>query len=192
MSIYGLIMWCVMLLIGVPSAWRNPTAAALVGAWVFSKALFLATGDGLAVNFYVFPDIAALAIILAKPEYCFRGYDRSWWMEFKCILLERSPSDRAVMLLFPVLWWGYVADISEYSRYFVLWGASILQVLFASAESLETFWASRAQSIIRRHLGDLDAMFSAVFVFPSVFRPVPILCAADCASNNVSGGGGDG
>lgn len=190
MSIYGLIMWAVMLLIGVPSAWRNPTAAALVGAWVFSKTLFLATGDGLAVQFYVFPDIAALAIILAKPEYCFHGYDHSWWLELKCILTERSPSDRAVMLLFPALWWAYVADISAYTQWLVLWGATIFQVLFASAESLEKFWHSRSGSIVERHLGDIDSLFT--FVFPSAFSPVPQLCAADCASNTVTGGGGDG
>ena len=177
-------LWAVMLLIGVPSAWRNPTAAALVGAWVFSKALFLVTGDGLAVQFYVFPDIAALAVILAKPEHCFRGYDRSWWFEFKCILLERSPSDRAVMLLFPVLWYAYVADISAYAQWFVLWGATILQVLFASAESLERFWHSRSGSIVERHLGDINALFV------SVLSPVPQLCAAE--ANNVNGGGGDG
>lgn len=132
-------MAAVVAVVGIPSAWKNPTAAALVLAWVFSQALYYFTGNGLAIKFYTFPDIVILAVIFAKPEYCNQGMYRSTLHQLWCVVAERSPSDRMVMLIFPIIWWAYVADISAYACWWILWGATVLQFLFASTESIEKF-----------------------------------------------------
>lgn len=157
MSAPLLVMWLVVFAIGVPSAWRNPTAAALVIAWLAGQAVFYITGDNLPVQFYAFPDVFVLAMIMAKQEYCNRRPYRSVLHQLSCVLLERSPADRAVMLVFPAVWLIYVAPMHDYHRWWLLWSLTILQFLFASAESLEIFWRQRAMSksvppIIDRHL----------------------------------------
>lgn len=157
MSYPQLVMWLVVLCIGIPSAWKNPTAAALVIAWLVGRAVYLITGDNLAIEFYAFPDVFVLAMIMAKREYCNGQPYRSLCHQLACVLLERSPADRAVMLLFPVMWVLYVAPIHDYYRWWALYAATLLQFLFASAESLEIFWRQRAMRksvppIIDRHL----------------------------------------
>lgn len=187
MSVYGLIMWATVLLIGVPSAWRNPTAAALVGAWIFTKVVYLVTGNGLALEYFVFPDIFVLSIIFAKPEYRPCDWYLSTWHQLKCLLLERSPADRVVMLIYPVEWVLYVGDFAPRFTWFALWGLSLVQFLAAGAESLQMFWRSR--SIIKTHLGDINHNFFAAF---SGTHPVFLPRAAECAFISATGGGGDG
>lgn len=157
MSTPALILWSVVFCIGVPSAWRNPTAAALVLAKIAGWGWTRITGDNLPVAFYLFPDIFCLAVIMAKPEWCNRQPYRGIFHQLKCVLLERSPADRAVMMVFFFSWAIYVSPIDDYYRWWMLWGGVILQFLFASAESLEIFWRQRAMSksvppIIDRHL----------------------------------------
>ena len=136
-------MWAVVLLIGVPSAWRNPTAAALVGAWVVTKTLYLVTGDGLALEFYIFPDIAVMAIIFMKPRYQPRSRYADDWHRFKCLLLERTPADRVVMLIYPIEWVLYVTTLPAREVWFALWGLSIIQFLAAGAEPLAQYLRRR-------------------------------------------------
>jgi hypothetical protein len=132
----GQILCAVVLLIGVPSAWRNPTAAALVGAWAVTKAIYLMTGNGLATEFYVFPDIAVIAIIFCKPEYRPSPDYVSIWHQLKCIVTERSPADRIVMLIYPIEWMLYVSTLNDYYVWWSLWGLSIVQFLAAGSETL--------------------------------------------------------
>lgn len=142
MSLPAIIMWVVVLAIGIPSAWTNPTAAALVICWIFGEAIYVLTGDSLPVEYYAYPDIFVLAVILAKPEHC-RHEARGAWQWLKCILLERSPADRVVMLIFPVMWIAYVSDMGARDKWFLLWGLTIAQFLAAG-------WESLAKSIRRR------------------------------------------
>jgi len=134
-----IILAAVVLLIGVPSARRNPTAAALVGAWFVTKVIYLVTGDSLPVQFFVFPDIGVITIILCKPEYQPCEEYRSIWHQLWCILAERSPSDRVVMLIFPIEWGIYVSTLGAVSVWWLLWGLSILQFLAAGAEPLAEY-----------------------------------------------------
>lgn len=157
MSAHALILWSVVFCIGVPSAWRNPTAAALVLAKIAGWAWHRITGDSLPTQFYLFPDIFVISVIMAKREWCNQQPYRNTFHQLKCVLLERSPADRMVMLAFLACWAIYVAPIHDYYRWYMLWGLTILQFLFASAESLEIFWKERAMSksvkpIIDRHL----------------------------------------
>lgn len=179
------IMWATVAVVGVPSAMRNPTAAALVVSWLFSESLFLLTGNGLALEYFVFPDIAVIAVIFCKRDWKPCETYRSAWHQLKCVLLERSPSDRLIVCSYPICWALYVSDIDPYYQWWGLFHISVAQFLAAGWEALHGYWISRS-SIIRRHLGDIDALFF------SVFSPVPSLCAADCAPNTATGGGGSG
>lgn len=146
MSLPHLLMWCVVLGVGVPSAWRNPTAGALVLCWVFSEGLYALTGNGLATDYFIFPDLLVLAVIFAKPEACnYRPYENTW-VQFKCIILERSVPDRIVMVIFPAMWWTYVADIAPYYQWWALFYLSIAQFLAAGWEGFSKIYRSRVTS----------------------------------------------
>ena len=79
MSTPAVIMWAIVLLVGVPAAWRNPTAAALVLCWIAGEAIVAITGNSLPVEYYLYPDLFVLAMIFAKREaYNLRPYRGTW------------------------------------------------------------------------------------------------------------------
>lgn len=147
MSLPAIVMWAVVALIGIPSAWKNPTAAALVISWIVGEVVFLATGNNLPVELYLYPDIFVIAVIFCKREWQACDDYGSTWHQFLCLTIERSPADRCVLFFFPIMWAVYVAPIDAYSQWWILWSAVILQFLFASAESLEMFWRARREQI---------------------------------------------
>ena len=150
MTAAELILLAVVIGIGLPSARFNATAAALVIAYLFSKGIYWVTGNGLAVQFYVFPDILVLAVIFAKPEWCSQQPYRGVWHQLGCVLLERSPSDRLVMLIYVLAWALYVCPMDDFHKWWSLWGLSIAQFLAVGAEALDPF-RRFAEAIERRH-----------------------------------------
>lgn len=140
------ILWAVALAVGFPAAWRNPTALALLGALIVTKAIYLATGNGLAVDYYIFPDVAVLAVIFAKREFCNLRPYRSTLHQLKCVLLERSPADRVVMLIYPLEWTIYCSSMHDYYVWWLLWGLSIIQFLAAGWEGFPKLRSTRAVS----------------------------------------------
>jgi hypothetical protein len=134
-----LIMWAVVLLIGVPSAWRNPTSAALIVGWIVAEGMYRLNGNGLAVEYLAFPDIFVLAVIMAKREYCNLRPYRNTWHQLKCVLFERSPADRFIMLCYPLVWALYIAAIDPYYQYWGLYFLAIAQFLAAGWESFLIF-----------------------------------------------------
>ena len=164
MTLQEIILIAVVAVVGIPSAWRNPTAAALVLAWIAVKMLYLVTGDGLAVEWYMYPDVAVLAVIYCKPAWQPCDYYRSLWHQFACAVLERSPSDRAVMAIFPLMWVAYFVPIDPFVQWHLLWAGAILQFLFASAEPLADFFHSRRDAEAANSppkLGDLLVAYPA-------------------------------
>jgi hypothetical protein len=136
-------MWLVVLAVGLPSMFRNPTAGALVASWIVSEMLWL-TGYGLPVDFYVFPDLFVLAVIFAKAEaYPCHPY-RSAWDQLRCIITERSVPDRIVMLIFPVMWAIYVSKLPPFYVYWTLWPLAIVQYLAAGWEGLASLFRKSA------------------------------------------------
>lgn len=155
MSFPAIIMYLVVACIGLPAAFRNPTAAALVMAWVASEAMFLVTGDSLPIEYYPFLDVFVIAVIMAKHEYCNQRPYRGTWHQLKCLLLERSPADRVVLLIFPVMWGLYIAPIHPYYLWYALWFLCIAQFVSAGAEALSRYLKARRKvdmPIIDRHL----------------------------------------
>lgn len=172
-------MWAVALLIGIPSAWRNPTSAALVIGWAVSEGIYLITGDGLAIEFYPFLDVFVLAVILAKVEHCNLRPYRSIWHCLACVLLERSPADRFIMLTYLLVWPLYVVPIDPFYQYWGLWIIAVAQFLAAGCESVSI--SRRRKS--RTPIIDLHLMMASLFQS----------CAAERnLSVTANGGGGDG
>ncbi len=146
MSTPHLLMWAIVLVVGVPSAWRNPTAAALVLCWVVSEGIYALTGNGLAVEYFAYPDIFVIAIIFAKPECRDLSPYASTWHQMKCVLLERSPSDGFILLSYPVVWTLYVAGLHPYYQYWALYLISVAQFLAAGWESLSKHLRRHAEA----------------------------------------------
>lgn len=103
---------------------RNPTAAALVVSWLACEAIYRSGGNP--TDYALFFDAAVITAILCKHR--------------------RSPADRAVILLFPIAWFFYIAEVSDLHRYWVLYGIQLAQFLTAGADSLVRFYRSRAVS----------------------------------------------
>jgi hypothetical protein len=130
-------MWMAVFAVGV-SFFKggNLTAGALVMAWIAGQIVYLITGDNLPVEFYLYPDVFVLAVIFAKPEWCNLRPYTSAWHQLKCIVLERSPADRIVMLIFPLMWVIYGAQISDFHRWWSLYFLCLVQLLAAGWESI--------------------------------------------------------
>lgn len=109
MTTAGIIMWGVVLLVGLPSAWRNATALALVASWAIAQWWWLVTGDNIPLAVYFLCDTAVMAVILAKPA-------RAW-------------SDGVVLTIFLPMWVLYVAPLTDHDRWWLLWGLAIAQFM---------------------------------------------------------------
>ncbi|MFL6728065.1 MAG: hypothetical protein ACJ8FS_16355 [Sphingomicrobium sp.] len=145
MSIAEFIFTAIVAVVGVPSALKNPTAAALVGAWLFSQLLYWFTGNGLATEYYAYPDAAVIAVIMTKSEACNFEIQDTIWGELKCAILERSVEDRLILCSFPICWYFYVADIAPFYTYWALWLLAAAQFFAAGHESLSRYIHRRAE-----------------------------------------------
>jgi hypothetical protein len=138
MTIPELVMWATVLFVGIPSAWRNPTAAALVMAWFAGQAFYLVTGNNLPVELYLMPDILVLAVIFSKPEACDLRPYRGTLHQLRCMVLERSPADRVILAIFVVMWAIYPAAIHPFYKWYLLLALCITQFLAAGIEALSS------------------------------------------------------
>lgn len=119
MSWAQIVMWSVVLGLGLPAAFRNPVAAALVLQWSIAQGSWLATGDELPIWLYRPTDIAVLAIIYLKHG--------------------RTRSDWTVVAIFPVMWAFYAMPISKADIWWSLWVLAILQFMSAAVGALEDY-----------------------------------------------------
>lgn len=132
----------IVVAVGVPAAFRNPTAAALVIAWTIAQGLWLITGDNLPLRVYIMTDIAVIAVIICKPLR-YRGPYRGPWHQLQCIFSERLVWDRIVLAIFPVMWTIYILNINETMRWWLLYWLLVTQFLAAGGEALSTWLAAR-------------------------------------------------
>ena len=124
MSVPQLILWTTALAVGVPSAWRNPTAGALVLAFVFSQ-------FGLPHTLYAYPDAFTIFVIFMKKE---------WLRAPTC-----TTADRFILASFPVSWCVYVleADMIYFYWWWSLALIAIAQFLAAGLESASPYLRRR-------------------------------------------------
>ncbi len=140
MSDTQLSLWVVAIAVGLFSAWRNPTALALLLA-------FAASERGLPTEFYIYPDVITIAVIFCKPDYRPCPDYSTVWHQLLCILTERSPSDRIVLLTMPAAWYLYVTAIDPYYQWWGLYWLAMAQ--FAAAGT-----APLTDTFIRRRNAD--------------------------------------
>lgn len=156
-----LFLWVVVAAVGVFSVWmRNPTAVALViakcaGAWWVWK-----TGDKFPVVFYACTDIFCLAVIFAKYEACNTVPYRGIRYHVGCVILEQSVPDRIVMMIFPVMWYFYVADMHFYYVWWALYWLVLAQFFAVGWESLCPFFR-RALKALSNKPGNTGSMLVA-------------------------------
>lgn len=146
MSTPALFLWAIVFVVGIPSAWSNPTAGALVISKIAGWAIYQITGDNLPVEYYLFPDIFVLAVIFSKHEHACLHLYRSVWHQLKCVMFERSPCDRLIVLIFLAMWILYVADVHPYYKWWSLFWLVVAQFLAAGAESFLNCWRSHSMS----------------------------------------------
>lgn len=144
MELPHIIMWAVVLAVGVPSAWRNPTAGALVLCWVVSEGIYALTGNGLAVAYYFYPDIFVICVIMAKhgPYSC--PPDGNTERHLRSVLVNRTIQDYVILLIFPVMWVLYVVDLHPFYKWWSLWLLAIIQFFLAGWEAI----------VIQRHAAE--------------------------------------
>lgn len=130
-------MYAVVAGIGFPAAFRNPTSAALVLAWLVPEILYQFTGDSLPLRLYFCADIFVLAAILAKAtvrEGC-RTYP-TLRQQTHCAWKAITPWDRLIAGGFILAAWPlYVAQIDPLPKWYALWAIIILQFLVAAGDA---------------------------------------------------------
>lgn len=139
MTLPHLILWGLVLVVGLPSAWKNPTAGALVLAYLVAEI-------GLPPAYFVFPDIFTVGVIFAKGRYhpCPDYWELSTWQQLKCILSERTPSDRFIMLSFPLAWFFYSPILSS-TQWWCLFYIAVAQFLAAGWEAVSPYLRRHAE-----------------------------------------------
>jgi hypothetical protein len=129
MSTPQIILWATALVVGVPSAWKNPTAGALVLAFVVSQ-------FGLAHVYYAFPDAFTIFVIAMKNV----GAGSS------------TPADRFILLSLPLGWIIYVLEgqIPHFYWWYALWFLALAQFAAAGLEPAIPFIRRRYAEAAKR------------------------------------------
>lgn len=159
MSLPAIIMYLTVAFIGLPAAFRNPTAAALVLSWLAAEVSFMLTEDNLPLSIYFMADIAVIAVIYAKTiRACGAKLYSSLGEQLRCLVTDLTKCDRWIVALFVLGAWPlYVLDIHAFYKWWLLWAIVTLQFLLAGGEALTSFRAEKRKAetdtpIIDRHL----------------------------------------
>lgn len=125
MSAPELLAYAVVLFIGIPAMLRNWTAVALVGSFLVVEACWVLTratpSEMLPVEIMCDYGVVIAVLVKALP----------------------SRADKFVLALFAPAWAAYAIPIGDWSRYWILWSAGILQFIVAGADAFATWRKSR-------------------------------------------------
>lgn len=138
MSWPAIVMYLVIAFVGLPAAFRNPTAFALVVAWLVPEILYHFTQNNLPLKIYFMADIVVIAVIFGKAtvrEGC-RTYP-TLREQLHCAFTAITAYDRWVITGFVFAAWPlYVVEIDPRSKWFALFSIVILQFLLAAGEAI--------------------------------------------------------
>ena len=137
MSLPEVVMWGVVLLVGVPASLNNATALALLAAWAFGEWFVWYFVNTDPTILYRWTDMWVVTVILSKPP----GLER-WWRGPLTLLVTRTRCDLIILAIIAVMWTIYDAAISEWTRYWLLWGLTFAQFMAAGYEAAGSFYAS--------------------------------------------------
>lgn len=143
------VMYLVVIGVGLPSAWRNPTAFALVLNWALGEFAWLVTNDPLPLSVYFCADILVLAVISGKAtirEGC-RTYP-TLAEQIRCFWRVLTLWDKLVAGGFIFAAWPlYVADIDARLKWFALFYVLIAQFAFAGCEAISNLLGYRKRRV---------------------------------------------
>jgi hypothetical protein len=143
-----------ILFIGMPAALRitglrvrvrNPVALVMVGSWLFCRALYEATGEGMPLEGMIVSDMAVIAAMFMKDDWETVAY-----CDLRCQLAalwrERTPWDRAILAIFPLAWALYLPLLQPVPQFWALWTLSMAQLALAGIEPLSQWLRVNGQT----------------------------------------------
>lgn len=69
----------------------------------------------------------------------------SGWHQLRCFLMSPTKWDRLILAIFPLaVWPAYVLNLSDHSRWWLLWAAALAQFLIAFTEAIEARRSAKA------------------------------------------------
>ena len=138
-----IIFAAIVFLVGIPAAFHNRTAGALVAAYLAVQAIWLWTGAELPALLLFWIDLACVAAICTRRPV--RACYQEGALDLAACLLwkERTWCDRVVLACFPAVWWFYVFDGAPW---WPLYWLSLAQLIVASGEGLRTYSTRRGPS----------------------------------------------
>lgn len=148
MSTPEILMFVVVLLL-IPAARHNWTAGTLAGGYllIYAGCMSGAIDPDHPFGPLFMVDTGMLALIYCKALRSCRTYEYdSVWHQLRCIALELTPYDRAIVGIFIfVTWPGYVAGIPLFHKWWLLYLAALCQYLLAGLESFLDWRRTRAR-----------------------------------------------
>jgi hypothetical protein len=134
-------MYAVVAGVGIPAAFRNITALAMVIAWLFVELVYQLTGDSLPLKFSFMADVMVITAIFAKMVIkCGPKYYPSARDMLRCFITDLTFSDRGILAIFLLGAWPlYVLNVDPWWKWMGLWALVIIQFLLAGAEAAFSF-----------------------------------------------------
>jgi hypothetical protein len=128
------IIYAALVCFVVPAMWKNATAIGLVMSWLVIQGDWLA-GHTWSTGLQFVCDLGVIAIMIVKPDHEDGFPYRSMKDQFAALFwTERTPCDRIIGAIFPVMWLLYVVSIPDYYRWWGLWWLAAIQLVAAGVE----------------------------------------------------------
>jgi hypothetical protein len=138
-----ILMLCVVLLT-LPAAARNLTAAGLVASYALGTGAWLLTHQVFSLRVCLLIDMTVLAAIYAKrPAFDCRPYEHEFH-RLCAFWLELSYWDRIVVACFGGMWLSYALPLSDSTSWWALFYLALAQFAAAGMESLQDYLAVRS------------------------------------------------
>lgn len=128
-------------------AWRwNATSAALAFSYFATQAWWLVAGRTLGSDDLFMIDVFTIALIYAKAiSRCAEQDFGSGWHQLRCFLRAPTMCDRIILALYPLgIWTAYIANVSDFSRWWLLYLWSMIQFMIAGSEALFEWRSAKA------------------------------------------------
>jgi hypothetical protein len=131
-------MYLVVGCVGLPAAFRNPTAAFLCLSWIVGEVTYLVTGNNLPFSIYLIADVTVVTSIYIKTvqRVGVKTYP-TLKNQFYSLVTDLTMWDRLIVALFLLgVWPVYAMNLHPYYTWLLLWGLTIAQFFCAGAEAI--------------------------------------------------------
>lgn len=152
-------MYAVVAGVGIPAAFRNSTALAMVIAWLSVELVYQITGNSLPLKYSFMADMLVISAIYAKTiKRCGAKLYSSLGEQMRCLVTDPTICDRWIVAIFLfVAWPAYALAFDPWLKWHLLWLATIAQFLLAGGEALACFRAEKRKAVtdtpvIDRHM----------------------------------------